>query len=199
MALSVTDPEVAWEQLACQAQAGCASAFDELSRRVSPTLMGFLRKRSPTLQDAEDLRQETLLKVLENLESYDSRRPFKPWLMTIASRLAAARGRLTRPAGGMTHELVDAEPQADAHVNQREAAAMLWKTAAELLPAPQYRALRLRYADQLAVKEVATAMGVGLASAKVLLFRGRRRLMNVPEVRALLDAPPGVGEDSHEL
>ena len=162
-------------------------------------MLVFLRQRSPCLQDAEDLRQETLLKVYQNLERYDPGRPFAPWLMTIAARLAAGRARSGRSASPLEDDAVSREPHADSGADRRESGEVLWRAAARMLPAPQYRALRLRYVDQLDVRDVAGVMGVTLANAKVLLLRARRRLMESPQVRALLDGRPAAGEDGHAL
>lgn len=190
--------EVALEQLARDARAGCSAAFAELAERVSPALLGYLRRRSPSLQDAEDLRQETLIRVYENLESYDPGRPFTPWLMTIAARLAAARGRGRRRCEALTEEVAGDGPGVALEAERREAGTALWRIAANLLPPAQYTALRLRYVEQKDVRSVAAEMRVGLSHAKVLLFRARQRLMAASQVRALLDAP-GALEDDHGL
>ena len=184
------DAPLGADALARAARAGDAAAFDALARRVSPGLMGFLRRRCPTEQDAEDLRQETLLRAFVNLARYDPARPVGPWLRTLAARLAADRRRgRPRPAQLAADVPSRARGGADESAD-REAGAALWSAAADALPPAQYRALRLRYADGLDVAAVAAAMPVSVANAKVLLFRARRRLMALPSVRGLLDSPP---------
>jgi len=197
--LSAAPQELDVDQLARQARAGCSASFEELTRRVSPGLLSYLRGRCPTLQDAEDLRQETLLRVHRNLARYDPQRPFEPWLLTIAARLAAGRTRGDRRTDALPMETVAAESTEPSDLDRREAGAVLWATASQALSGPQYRALRLRYVDGLDVRNVAAAMGVTIASAKVLLFRARRRLMDLPSIRALLDEKPQTGEDCHGL
>jgi len=197
--LTVSKDQVGLEQLARQARAGCRASLDELAGRISPGVLAYLRRRWPTLQDAEDLRQETVLKVLQSLDSYDPGRPFEPWLMTIAARLAAGEARAGRPTRPLTDEMVGVEGPIERGASLREAGAILWATAAEVLPAAQYRALRLRYVDELDMRGVAAALGVTAANAKVLLFRARRRLMVLPKVRALLDSVSDAGEDSREV
>ena len=181
---SLHDEEL--DQLARKARAGCSTSFAELARRVSPNLLNFLRQRSASIQDAEDLRQETLLKVYQNLASYDPSRPFGPWMMTIAARLAAGRARAGRPVEPLREDVAGASVDAEQEAARREAGAKLWAEAVRLLPAAQYRVLRLRYAEQLDVRAVATAAGVSMANAKVLLLRARRRLMASPQVRGLM-------------
>jgi len=183
------------EQLARRARAGCSASFEELARRVSPSLLTFLRQRSASVQDAEDLRQETLLRVFQNLESYDPERPFGPWLMTIAARLAARRAqtrqaRVDRTTEPLHEEAALAKSRADHNAELRETGEALWAVAARVLPAAQYRALRLRYVDELDLRSVAAGAGVTPGNARVLLLRARRRLMGSAQVRALLDARP---------
>lgn len=191
--------QVGLDQLAGQARAGCRDSLDELARRISPIVLSYLRRRAPTQQDAEDLRQETLLTVVQNLDSYDPGRPFEPWLMTIAARLAAGRARAGRSTELLTDEIAGMEGPIEREASLREAGAILWKTAAGVLPAAQYRALRLRYLDQLDMQGVAAALGVTVANAKVLLFRARRRLVGLPKVQSLLNVVSDAGEDSRAL
>ena len=43
--------------------------------------------------DAEDIAQETFLRAWKYLKSFDSTRPLRPWLLSIASNLASNRRR----------------------------------------------------------------------------------------------------------
>jgi len=192
MTASVSREHVGLDQLAREARQGSSAAFDELARRVSPTLLSYLRRRCPTAHDAEDLCQETLVRVLDHLGSYDPDRPFEPWMLTIAGRLAIDRARRRPSPEPLPAELPAAEPRR----TNDEIGAVLWQTAADILPASQYRAIRLRYVDGLDVRGVAAAIGVSVANAKVLLHRARKRLMASPTVRSLLDAAPDASGDT---
>jgi RNA polymerase sigma-70 factor (ECF subfamily) len=65
---------------------------------------------------ADDLAQETYLRALRALPSYESRSPFRPWLLSIARRTCMdtlrrrSRGRrlLTRLQGGLSGTVPDA-------------------------------------------------------------------------------------------
>ena len=59
---------------------------------------------------------------------------------------------------------------------QSESAAAAWKEVYARLPEAQASALWLRVQEELSVEEIARAMGVSLANAKVLLFRARQTL-----------------------
>jgi RNA polymerase sigma-70 factor, ECF subfamily len=191
--------QILLEQLALQAQAGCSASFEELARRVSPTLLAFLRRRCPTLQDAEDVHQDTLLSAYQNLATYDPKRPFGPWLKTIATRLAVLRARKTRSPERLRDDVVDGRTNVDVGVAQRDAEEILWATAARTLSAAQNQALRLRHVEHLDIRGIAAAMGISRVRAKVLLFRARKRLMALAKVQQLLDEPIPPGEDHNAL
>jgi hypothetical protein len=71
--------EVSDESLARKARAGDLSALDALVRRWQVPLVRFLERRVGRRADAEDLFQETFIRVQQHLADYDDRRSFKTW------------------------------------------------------------------------------------------------------------------------
>jgi RNA polymerase sigma-70 factor (ECF subfamily) len=70
------------------AQDGDSEAYRELLDAVRPMVLGYVRRRLFSDQEAEDVTQETLLTVHRVRHTYEPDRPFEPWLFTIArSRL----------------------------------------------------------------------------------------------------------------
>ena len=65
--------------------AGDPNAISTLMQRYQHALMGMLVNRVGS--DAEDLYQETWVRVSDNLPQYDERGSFKAWLFQIARRL----------------------------------------------------------------------------------------------------------------
>lgn len=167
------------EALAVRAQGGERECFDEIVRRLSPRLEGFLtRKARPG--DVEDLVQETFVRALDRLSSYDSSYRFSTWLFTIASNLAASHYRgERRTSGGDVESLPAAGGSAELQLVRaegRERGARLWKRASELLKPAHYEALWLRYGEDLSVAEIAERTGKSAVHIRVLLYRARRRL-----------------------
>ena len=75
------------EQLLTAVMAGDQVALAALAARHHAPLLGYLyRLAGGDVQLAEDLVQETLLHVLRQ-RTYQSHRPFKPWLYAIATNL----------------------------------------------------------------------------------------------------------------
>ena len=173
------------EELAGQAKRGCQASFAELVHRYAPRLQAFLCRRNGNDHDVEDLVQDTLLKAYRNLYRYDDSWRFSTWLFTIAGRVAVSRHRRKQPEPGALDLRVQA-PAPDEAADRREQQESLWAMAAEL-PANQYRALWLRYAEDMSVKEIAAALGKSQVWVKVSLYRARvslaRRLNEHPEGR----------------
>jgi len=167
------------EELAAAAAAGSSAAFEALVGRFGPRLLRYLRQRVRDVHAAEDLLQDTFLKAYRNLGRYDPSRSFVTWLFTIATRLAASHGRARR--GEVPMENIDPPaPRGGGPLEtlaMRERHANLWTRASRELPAGQFTALWLRYAEQMPVRRIATVMGRSSGSVKVLLHRARRRLM----------------------
>lgn len=166
------------ESLALRAQSGERECFEEIVRRMQPQLEGFLTRRARGA-DVEDLVQETFVRALDNLGSYDARYRFSTWLYTIASNLAVTQHRRERPRGGDVEQLPDAGESAELHLVRargRERGARLWQRASELLAPAHYQALWMRYAEDLTVREIAERTGRSAVHVRVLLYRARRRL-----------------------
>ena len=62
-------------------------AFDELSNRYHSKLVNFLTRRTGDRQRAEDMTQETFLRVFRHIHRFDTSRKFSTWIFTIASNL----------------------------------------------------------------------------------------------------------------
>ena len=83
------------EQLMAQVQRLDRAAYDALYARYATRLMSYLQRRVGNRAHAEELHQELWLRVFEKRDLYDTARPFRPWVYTIAARL---RTRGWRPA-----------------------------------------------------------------------------------------------------
>ena len=92
--------EVSDKQLMVTYGLGDEHAFTELVRRYQTSLSSFLRLFLRQQDLVEDVFQETMLRVYVHRDHFDSQRPLKPWLFTIAANTArdTLRKSLRRPA-----------------------------------------------------------------------------------------------------
>src|SRR5512137_1234428 len=100
--------EVSDESLAARAAAGSCAAFEELVTRYTGRLFHFLKPRSASREDLEDLVQETFFRAYRNIDRYDARWRFATWLYTVGTRLAISRHRA---AGTGRVRAVAADPE----------------------------------------------------------------------------------------
>lgn len=63
-------------------------AFQELMTRYVQPILNFARQYSKATEDAEDITQDTFLKVWKNIKYYTKGRTFRPWLYAIARNTA---------------------------------------------------------------------------------------------------------------
>ena len=176
--MQATEPSA--EQLAAQAAAGCSASFERLVETLGPRLLRFLHRRLGDRHAAEDVLQETFLKVHRNFHRYDPSRKFATWLFTIAARLAASHCRRRRRVVSIEDVDLpnDAGPGPAEIAAAREAHAGIWAVAASALSAEQFTVLWLRTVEEMTVRETAKVMGKTAVGVKVLLHRARRRLMD---------------------
>lgn len=167
-------PPPSLEELAVRARGGEADCFDELARRLREPLTRFIRRRLDGGVDAEDVVQETLLRAYRGLDGYDPSRRFTTWLYAIGKNVAADHRDLARRRQERERQApIAAEALAAADVPD------VWRAARRALGDDAYRALWLRYGQDLSVAEVAREIGRSVVATKVMLFRARRKLIEV--------------------
>ncbi|MFI6685252.1 sigma-70 family RNA polymerase sigma factor [Streptomyces sp. NPDC050485] len=153
----------------------------ELQRAHGPALLRFLLGLTyGDRQRAEDLVQETLVRAWQHPEAFEAPyRSMRPWLFTVARRLAidARRGRLARPAEvGDEVLLTTAEP---GDHTERSAAALDVREAVKTL-SPQHRAVLVQlYFRGLSVSEAAEALGIAPGTVKSRSYYALRALARV--------------------
>jgi len=172
------------EQLALGVQSGCSDDFTLLVERHHAQLLGFIyRLTGGDRLLAEDLVQETFLRLLARIDSYRYPRPLKPWLYAIAVNLS--RDHYKRADFRHTDSLqADLDPPAGstpeteylAGESARQAVAAL-----RSLPALQREVLLLRHFQELSLNEIAQILQVPVGTVKSRLSLGLQRMKD--EVR----------------
>jgi RNA polymerase sigma-70 factor (ECF subfamily) len=148
----------------------------------------------PTL--AEDAAQETFLRAYTGLDRYDSARPIRTWLLSIAAHHCIdALRRRARLAWLPLGERPLAEPAAgpEAALLQSETEAELRRSLDGLKP-QERAAIVLRYWYDLSLEEIAEVTKASLDAVRTRLYRARRRLAASTPIPSQLEA----GEWRHE-
>lgn len=161
---------------------GDEGAFDALFERWAGRVLRFVERmvREPSV--AEELVQETFLRVWRARERYQPEARFSTWIFTIAGN--AARNELRRPFRAAAHDRLDEEregtklelaaddPPNDELVDARRTGRGL-EAALAALPERQREALWLRAVEGLSYAEVAAALATSEPAVKALIHRAR--------------------------
>lgn len=167
------------EDLARGIQRGIKVDLTRLVERHHGPLLGFLyRMTGGNRPLAEDLAQETFLRVLRGIGQYQYPRPFKPWLYGIATNLARdhykqAEMRHTISMPERTPEIEADAPEASL-LEDIEAQQVAF--AITSLPAHQREAVVLRYYQELSLAEIADVLNVPVGTVKSRLSLGLKQL-----------------------
>ncbi|GAA2648874.1 RNA polymerase sigma factor [Streptomyces vastus] len=168
------------ETMPAEAMPAQATAADERWQRMwshREHLLKVARRRSMSLEDAEDAVHEAMLRAAERPDLDDER--LAAWLTTVTMRLCVDRYRqVNREAEVRTSPTLIAPgpvPVEEAVCDRAEA--MWLAVRSGELPARQAEALRLKSED-LDVSQVAVQMGLSYRTVESLLARARRTLRN---------------------
>lgn len=173
------------EELAQRSQAGCLESFEQLVGLYERQIFNFLRQRTRSEQDAEDLTQETFVKAYRSLPGYRPSMAFAPWLFVIARRCAASHFRSAVHFEELPADSEGGEENPSALLEQKDEQKSLWKLVRTLKPM-QAEAIWLRYAEGFSVAETARIMNTNRVYVKVLLHRARSNLARMLAARGML-------------
>ena len=169
---------------------GDERAFDALFERWAARVLRFVERMVGEQGVAEELVQETFVRVWRARERYAPEARFSTWLFTIAGNVA--RNELRRPFRHAPHESVDdtgegsslalasEEAPTDELVDARRTGAAL-EAALATLPERQREALWLRAVEGFSYAEVAEALATSEKSVKALIHRARVTLARAAE------------------
>ena len=182
--MMVRDNDISDERLVSQFIAGDETAFEELVLRYYKHIYRFLVRFVGRTDLAEDLTQETFLKVHQAAETFDVSRRLKPWLFSIAANKARDALRASTRSiraisidGSKTDEdqkladiLADEyEPPEKGLVEQEMRDRV--KLAISGMPEHLREVLVLAYYERLQYKEIAEILGVPLGTVKSRLHK----------------------------
>ena len=164
------------------AQDGDRVAYAGLLRELVPLLQRLVRGRLGFLQptDREDVVQDILLSLHAARATYDPRRPFMPWLMSIAHHRMVDRAR--RHSKVWANEvLVDESAELSFNeefdsANSEYGDPEALRQAVNRLPAGQRTAIKLLKLRELSLKEAADVSGMSMSALKVAAHRAIKRL-----------------------
>ena len=153
---------------------------DQYIRQYGKRLYGLCLSLCADPFEADDLYQDTWLRVLRSLPRYDPNRPFEPWLTKICVntyRSALRRAAKSPLLGFRTGEEKDALLRAVPAPEEADYAALY--DAVDGLPEKLRVAVILFYFQDMDVSAAARALGVPEGTVKSRLHKARKHLKEV--------------------
>ena len=172
------------EDLMRRCREGDMSAFELIVLRYKDAIFNFIYHLVADYHIAQDISQETFLRVLRNVDRYKPRNRFKTWLYRIAVNLCKNelrnRGRrktvsLDDPALDVESLIGDSYTPPDRAYEEAEMRRLV-KNAIQSLPEDQRIALVLREYQDLSYEEIAAALNCSLGAVKSKIHRARQNV-----------------------
>lgn len=174
---------------------GDERAFRELLTRYQARVYSLAYRMLRVREDAEDITQETFVRMFRAARRYDPERPFSSWLFTIASRLCIDHIRRRRlPTVSMfqresgsheewTLELPDPGPRPEEQAEQAEEDRRM-RALVDRLPEHYRIVVMLRHQEDLSYEEIAEALDLPLGTVKARIHRARALLRGLIEAQS---------------
>jgi RNA polymerase sigma-70 factor (ECF subfamily) len=179
------------QEVVTRARKGEEGAYRELVRRYERPVFSLIFRMVRTRELAEDLSQETFIKVLNALDSYRPEYKFSSWVFKIANNAAIDHLRRreldTLSLEGSPHAETPQAVEATAlqigergetaleEVENQELGGEIERAIAKLRP--EYRTcILLRHVEGRAYEEIAEILNLPLGTVKTYIHRARNEL-----------------------
>ncbi len=166
-----------------------ATEFKDGLIREIPNLRAFAASLSGSMQLADDLVQDTLLKAWGNSEKFEPGTSLRAWLFTILRNtyysLYRKRGREVQDSEGTYAERMATHGNQESHLDLAD-----FRKALAKLPEEQREVLIMVGATGLSYEEAAEICGVAIGTIKSRVNRARTKLAELLSIGSVDDLGP---------
>jgi RNA polymerase sigma-70 factor (ECF subfamily) len=171
------------QQLISMSLEGDAVAFEQLFTRYRESIFQLYLQRTGSRDDADDLLQETFVKIFLKLDSYNPSFTFGQWAYTIARNTFIDYTRKRRddlsvdsiPGGYSSIAPTAAAPTPEESIINSQQRAQIEQHMAKM--EPRYRRLiELRFFRDYSYEEIARELALPLGTVKTRIHRAREQL-----------------------
>jgi RNA polymerase sigma-70 factor (ECF subfamily) len=192
--LRKSEPQISDEDLIEKFQRGDIYAYELIVKRYKDQLLNFVYRFLGNHEEAEDVVQETFLRVYRNRHAYQRVAKFSTWIYTIAGNLARTelRRRNRRRIFSLSnmgvedkeYEISDDVLSPERHTNTVLSEEIIQKEINKL--SPKFReVIILRDIQELSYEEISKIIRVPIGTVKSRVNRARLRLQS--RLKHLLD------------
>jgi RNA polymerase sigma-70 factor (ECF subfamily) len=170
------------DTLLARARRGEAAAFEQLYRWFERPVFTLALRLTGQREEAQDVLQDTMLKLIDRLCEFRGQSPFWGWLRQIAVNEALMRLR-RRSRGAVEDTLEESElPASELMLPPRAADVAVIGEAMARLPDATRSVLWLYHGEGYTHEEIGAAMGKTASFSKSQLARGTRRLRQLLQI-----------------
>jgi RNA polymerase sigma-70 factor, ECF subfamily len=159
---------------------GDREAFSALVDAYKGPVFRLAFRMTGSIQDADDLTQETFLRAFQSLGRFRAGERFFPWLYTVS--LNAIRNHLRKANALQEESARNGVPDATDPLGDPAEATTGRERGRRLqgylvrLPVPVREALVLRFYEDMSFEDIASVTGDTLSSAKMKVYRGLEKI-----------------------
>lgn len=148
--------------------------FRQLVTTYQQRLYHVIRRQVPSHEDADDILQNTFIKVFRHLGGFENRSELYTWMYRIANNEVI--NHLNRSKRNRVEELkANDSRQADVYINTDDLSETL-ETIICTLPERQQMVFRMRYYDELSYKEMAALLSLTEGSLKASFHHAVKKI-----------------------
>lgn len=164
---------------------GDTDAVRELIERYGKALSAVLERALGSAADADDVFQETWIRVVRSAHRYDPEQKFSAWLFAIAWNQVKDRWAARRPSDPVDLEGLVSQERSPEEVALAADRADRIRSLVARLPERLSQAVLLRYFEEMSEKDVAERLGIPLGTVKSRLHHGLKKLAEAMEEEPL--------------
>jgi RNA polymerase sigma-70 factor (ECF subfamily) len=159
-----------------RAKNGDVQAFEGLYRRYSRRVFGLCLRMTADKSVAEDLTQETFVRVWERLDRFEGGARFAPWILKVTANVVLSHGRTRRRKFDKEQQAEWLDDVPSATPAAPPGAGVDLERAIGLLPNGARTVFVLHDVEGLRHREISELLGVAEGTTKAQLHRARRML-----------------------
>jgi len=170
--------ELSDNELAIRVQGGDRDAFETLARRYMRPVYAVVSSLLSLREDIDDSAQETFLRALEKIHSYNPKREFAPWLYQVARNVARNQWKhlKRRQHEELAEERNKSEGNDPGRLAELSELRVRVAEAIDLLPERQRTAFRLHDVEGFKSTEIAEMLGVSDGTVRANVYHARQML-----------------------
>ncbi len=159
--------------------------FEILARTLRPRLLKASRQIVGSEADAEDIAQDTMLKLWELRDDLGEYRSVEALATLIAKRLSLNAVRRLRPSNlDEVVQTADSEPTAEELMIMHQRSSYIDSVLSKL-PDSQQSLIRMRHIDGYDNAEIANILGVNEGAVRTALCRARRHVAELFDIEVI--------------